>query len=168
MSQLTVVFFYMQSGATMETYDKERFLNEVALPIRGLLATPSIVESVIITTLSSTKYKHGEIFERRLVSEDGPPPHLFSPTSDAVSKNLRGPIKEGKVAFLSIEHLSEKSAIEYMVGFAFASGTRRVLVLRHGMQLPSRGVLRVLYEKMLKDGRRSLVCEHTEQLKTPA
>ncbi len=168
MPKLTVVFFSMQPGATMESFDKERFINEAVLPIRDILAPPCFVGSIIIVTLSSVKYKFGEVFVRRLSSEDGPPPHLFSPTSDAVSKHLSGPIREGKVTYFNLEHLSEESAIDYMTDFAFAGGAQQVIVLRHGMRLPPRGMLRILHEKMLMDERRSIVCQTPEQHLTPA
>lgn len=168
MSRLTVVFFSMQPGATLESFDYEQFTNEVTLPIRGLLASPSIADRILIVTLSSVKYERGEIFVRPPAFKDGPPSHLFSPTSDAVVKRLRGPIREGKLAFLNLEHLEEMPAVEYVVNHAFASGAEQVMVFRHGTRLPPRGLLRILYEKMLMDRRRSFVCQKPEQDLTPA
>jgi hypothetical protein len=77
-------------------------------------------------------------------------------------------VREGKIGFLNIDLLNEESGIEYAINFAFGGGAERVIVFRHGVQLHSRGLLRFLYEKMLNDQRRVLVCQNSENTLTPA
>lgn len=167
-TRLTVVCFSSQEGAREETFDVERFANEVTIPIRDLLAPPCVVNRFLIVTLSAAECAHGEIFARHPLSEDGTPPRLTSPTSDAVRTYLRGPVREGKIGFLNIDLLNEESGVEYAINFAFGGGAERVIVFRHGVRLPSRGLLRFLYDKMLSDQRRVLVCQNPENTLTPA
>lgn len=156
-----VIVCYWQSGVTPKMFDNEAFRNEVCVPLLDIFATPTPrernpVDRVLIVTRCAKveeRNKDVEVAEEVFLPTNDFPPHIVTPTSEAVRTNLNSWVRKGQVLCLDVDDTkNEDEAINRAVVFARNQGCHSVII-PHGVPIPDDVVrLGILLKKAQSTG----------------
>lgn len=123
-----------QPGATLETFNGAKFLDEVCLPLRDIISSPeSPVWKVLILARCAKEEECNndvEVGEWEVLPGEGEPAHILTPTSTAVLENLDFLVEKGQVLWLNVDSLDDDEAINQAVSFARNQGCWSVIIPR--------------------------------------
>ena len=128
-----------QPGATRHTFNVEKFEREVCIPLLDIFITPesSVRKALIVTRCAKAEDGDDsvEVGEWVVLSGEGLPAHILTPTSTAVLKSLKTWVEKGKVLWLNVVSETDDDAINQAVVFARNQGDCSVII-PHGVPIP--------------------------------
>lgn len=154
--KLGLLCFSSQPGKSVKTFCEGTFRQEVEMPIRDLLAT-GILDKVLVVVMTNRESAESEVTFVEYCQGEGLPPHVFSPTSIAVTTLLSDERKAGRVDSLNVWHLNSDMAMQHAASFLKNQGVGRIVVKYSRIDFPTPSDLAMLFQSMEFEDRELLI-----------